>query len=368
LSSSNSRFHSSIEDFVASLIYGNIDVVFGDRLILNLTTYSFSFCPRELNAFLREKSKSFNIHELPVFRPEEFVSSKDEKLLLAKLKSEGKKGRIIAGGTGFYELARRGYIPEVKTVVSLMELNLSYVKSDSGRYIIGATTSLQNLFDSQLFGKKSGFEAIDDALREIRPVQVRNVATIGGEVCISVPIVDLPTALLACDASLRIISEKEERTLGLEEFYIDAFLTKLRYGEIVKEIIVPKPQKDRDSTIRASAFVKFGRTAYDFNLINCAAALTCELSTKKIKTIKIFLGGIKRIPIRANEVEERLENSIPEDNRILDLVRVSFSKTNLLPSVHGSNEYKHELLPIIVRDCVMKAYGRCFQDSLEGPL
>jgi carbon-monoxide dehydrogenase medium subunit len=305
---------------------------------------------------------------LPVFRPEEFVSSKDEKLLLAKLKSEGKKGRIIAGGTGFYELARRGYIPEVKTVVSLMGLNLSYVKSDSGRYIIGATTALQKLFDSQLFGKEPGFKAIDDALREIRPIQVRNVATVGGEVCISVPIVDLPTALLACDTSLSIISEKEERILRLEEFYIDAFLTKLRYGEIVKEIIVPKRQNDRDSAIMASSFVKIGRTAYDFNLINCAAALSCERSTKKIQTIKIFLGGIKRIPIRATEVEEKLANRVPEENRILDLVRASFSKTKLLPSVHGSNEYKHELLPIIVRDCVMKAYRRCYQNSLEGTL
>ncbi len=300
---------------------------------------------------------------MPVFRPEEFVSSEVEKELLAKLKSEGKRGRIIAGGTGFYELARRGYIPEVKTIVSIMGLNLSYVRNTREHVAIGATTTLQSLLESQAV-MEPGLEAIDDALKEIRPVQVRNVATVGGEICISVPIVDLPTALLACDASLRIVSEKDERTLRLDEFYIDAFLTKLRYGEFVKEIILPKPQNiEGKSSKRASAFLKFGRTAYDFNLINCAVMLSCELSTKKIQKIKISLGGIKRTPMRATEVEEKLENRRPEENRILESVQASFSKTNLLPSVHGSNEYKHELLPIIVRDCVMKAYDRSLQNN-----
>jgi aerobic carbon-monoxide dehydrogenase medium subunit len=314
---------------------------------------------RELKAFLREDKKSLYILELPIFRPEEFVSSEDQKELLVKLKSEGKRGRIIAGGTGFYELARRGYIPEVKTVVSIMRLDLSYIRETREHLTIGATTTLQNLLESPVV-RGFGLEAIDDALKEIRPVQVRNVATVGGEICISVPIVDLPTALLACNASVRIVSDKDERTLKLDDFYIDAFLTKLRYGEIVKEIIIPKPETKHSK--RASAFLKFGRTAYDFNLINCAVMLSCELSTKKIQTIKISLGGIKRTPIRAKEVEEKLENRLPEENRILESVRASFSKTSLLPSVHGSNEYKHELLPIIVRDCIMKAYDRCLQN------
>jgi carbon-monoxide dehydrogenase medium subunit len=293
---------------------------------------------------------------LPLFRPKEFLLSKDKEEVLGKLKAEGKQGHIIAGGTGFYELARRGYIPEVKTVVSIMDLGLSYIKSEQKHLIIGATTTLQELLESSI-GAYAGLEAVEDALKEIRPIQVRNVATIGGEVCISVPIVDLPTALLACDASIQIMSDSSQNLVKLEEFYIDAFLTKLRYGELVKEIILPKLDGGPTTKI-SSAFVKFGRTAYDFNLINCAVLLERDQSSKKIKFTRIFLGGIKRTPFRATEVEKKLVGKVPNEEIIQDAVLSSFSKVNLLPSVHGSNEYKHAILPVVVRDCVMKAYER----------
>jgi aerobic carbon-monoxide dehydrogenase medium subunit len=297
-----------------------------------------------------------------LFRPEEFVLSKDKEEVLSKLKSEGKRGHIIAGGTGFYELAKRGYIPEVKSVVSIMDLGLSYINSDSSHLIIGATTTLQELLDSS-DGSHAGLEAIEDALKEIRPAQVRNVATVGGEVCISVPIVDLPTALLACDASIRIMSKDGEHLTKLEDFYIDAFLTKLRYGELVKEIILPK--QDSPTSRVSSAFVKFGRTAYDFNLINCAVSLELDQPSKKIKSIRIFLGGIKRTPMRALEVERKLSGVVPNREIIEDVVQSSFSKTNLLPSVHGSNEYKHVILPVVLRDCIMKAYERSKEKELS---
>jgi aerobic carbon-monoxide dehydrogenase medium subunit len=291
---------------------------------------------------------------LPLFRPEEFVKSKNEQEILGKLKSQGRRGRIIAGGTGFYELARRGYIPEVKTVVSVMDLGLSYLNEEKNCFVIGATTTLQELLDSELV-KAPGLEGIDDALREIRPVQVRNVATVGGEICISVPIVDLPTALLACEASIRIVSESGDRDLSLDEFYIDAFLTKLQDGELVKEVIIQKPPSKT-----ASAFVKFGRTAYDFNLINCAASLSCDPSKSKIESLRIVLGGIKRVPMRSLELERKLLGKAPNDeSAIIETVENSFSKTNFLPSVHGSNEYKHAIVPIVIRDCIFKAYERC---------
>jgi CO/xanthine dehydrogenase FAD-binding subunit len=290
---------------------------------------------------------------LPVFRPNEFFLSKDKKEVIQKLKSEGKRAHIIAGGTGFYELAKRGYIPEVKSVVSIMQLGLDYINEDSDHLRIGATTTLQTLLESGI-GDSSGFEAIGDALREIRPIQVRNVSTIGGEVCISVPVVDLPTALLACDAKINVIRDDQEYEAKLEDFYIDAFLTKLKYGEIVKEVSLPK----RIGGNLHSAFVKIGRLAYDFNLINCAVLMSSNPSSKKLDSLSVYVGGIGRKPIRVSEFEKKLLGKVPEERDINEAARSSFSKSNFLPSVHGSNEYKHALLPVVLRDCVMKAYKR----------
>ncbi len=269
------------------------------------------------------------------------------------MKAEGKKAHAIAGGTGFYELARRGYVPEVKQLVSLMKLGLDHVRDDPSSLIVGATTKLQDLLDSG-YGDQSGLEAVGDALREIRPVQVRNVATVGGEICISVPIVDLPTALLACDARLSIMGPGNgERSLNLEDFYVDAFLTKLKYGEIVKEIKIPKNAPGREH----SAFVKLGRTAYDFNLINAAVSITVK-ENGKLESIRAFLGGITRTPLRALNFERKLLGKLLDEKTVMEAAEVAFEKEKLLPSIHGSAGYKMAVLPIVLRDVVLKAYQR----------
>jgi CO/xanthine dehydrogenase FAD-binding subunit len=287
---------------------------------------------------------------LAVFRPRDFLLSENKEEVLSKLKANGKHVHVIAGGTGFYELARRGYIPEVKYVVSIMKLGLDYVRNDADNVTIGATTKLQDLLESGI-GDTQGFEALGDALREIRPVQIRNVATVGGEICISVPIVDLPTALLACNASLFIMNQTGEYATGLEEFYIDAFLTRLKYGEIVKEVRLKKNPAER------SAFVKIGRTAYDFNLINAAVSLSTK-SDGKLNSLKIFLGGIKRTPLRAASLEKKLLGKNIDEKTIVSAVEDVFEKEKLFPSVHGSSEYKMAILPIVLRDCILKALDR----------
>lgn len=294
---------------------------------------------------------------MAVFRPSAFLFTEDKEEALRTLKNRGKHAHVIAGGTGFYELAKRGYVPEVKELVSLMKLGLDYVREEDASITMGATSRLQNLLDSGIFAK-NGLEAISDALAEIRPVQVRNVATVGGEVCISVPIVDLPSSLLACGASVKIMSAGgNERTVPLESFYIDAFLTILAYGEIVKEITVPKAPGNSHS-----AFVKFGRTAYDFNLVNAAVSLSVK-DDGRIGSARVFLGGVKRIPLHAVNFEKKLAGKSLDEKLVTEAAEDSFDKEKLLPSVHGSSDYKMAVLPVILRDCVMKAYERALRSS-----
>lgn len=288
---------------------------------------------------------------MPVFRPQRFLMSEDASQVLSVLAAEGKRAHVIAGGTGFYELAQRGYIPEVKSVVSIMKLGLSYLKTDRDSTSVGATTTLQALLDSGT-GDVPGLEALGDALREIRPCQVRNVATIGGEVCISVPLVDLPTALLSCGASVTILSGKGEREMGLEKFYIDAFLTSLEYGEIVKEIRLPVQPAGSHS-----AFVKFGRTSYDFNLVNVGLSLNAG-GDGRIERLVAYVGGIGRAPLRASEFERRLTGRVPDEKAVMDAASASFDEKKILPSVHGSKEYKYAVLPVVMRDCYYRALGR----------
>lgn len=289
---------------------------------------------------------------MPLFRPERFIYSADIEEVLTRLKADGKRGHVIAGGTGFYELAQRGYVSEVKSVVSIMKLGLSYVKSGEGATLVGATTTLQDLLETGK-GDESGVEAVGDALREITPLQLRNVATVGGEVCLSVPLVDLPTALIACGASVTVLSASTgEREQNLSDFYIDAFLTRLKYGEIVKEVRLPEQPPGTHS-----AFVKFGRMSRDFSLINVAVSLSVD-GEGRLENLRSYVGGIGRYPARASGFEKRLSGKVPDEKSAMDAASASFEEKAILPSIHASKEYKHAVLPVVMRDCLFKAYER----------
>jgi len=283
------------------------------------------------------------------FRPKEFFSPESLVDALQLLEGYRRDARVIAGGTGIYELAVRNYIPEVKYLVSVMNLDLSYVKEEEGFLHIGATTRLQQLLEDKLINT-AGVGAITDALRSIRPLQIRNVATVGGEVCISVPNVDLPTALMACSAQVVIASVKGERVVALDDFYNDIFWPKLKSNEIVTEIRFKK-QKDM-----VSAFLKLGRTAADFNLVNVATSL--RVDNNLITDIKLVVGGIGRSPLRFKDLEEALINKRPERELIENVAVKAFHDYEILPSVHGSAEYKRLILPVLIRNCVLKAYNR----------
>src|SRR5208282_4398500 len=95
------------------------------------------------------------------------------------LKKIGRRGKIIAGGTAFYELAMRRMIPEVETIISIRALGLDYLIDDQRVVRVGATSILDELSHHHIFDRPE-YGCIADAIKEIRPIQVRNVATIGG--------------------------------------------------------------------------------------------------------------------------------------------------------------------------------------------
>ncbi len=116
------------------------------------------------------------------------------------LLQHGKTARIIAGGTAVYELVKRGMASDIRQLISLRKLPLNYVKADDEGIHIGATTTIAQLISAHDMISGPALRVVLEALHEIRPVQVRNVATIGGELCTSLPLLDLPPALLAIDA------------------------------------------------------------------------------------------------------------------------------------------------------------------------
>jgi len=286
-----------------------------------------------------------------VFKPSDYFQPSTPEEVCELLSKYGKHARIIAGGTAIYELAKRGLADEVKEIISLRKVPLRYVRRDGEGLHVGSATTLADLMTAEQTRNDPSMLLLMDALHEIRPMQVRAVATVGGEICTSLPLLDLPTALLAVEAEIMIQGPTGRRTVPLEEFLVDFFLNTLGKGEFVIEALIPtQPARC------GAAFMKFGRTAYDFNLVNVGVRLTFE--AKRVCTdSRIFLGGVGRVPFRATSSENELRGSGIDERSVSHAVE-ALGQFKALPQIHGGPEYKRDLAKVLLRECIKRSSER----------
>ncbi|MEM4310822.1 MAG: xanthine dehydrogenase family protein subunit M [Nitrososphaerales archaeon] len=287
--------------------------------------------------------------ELGYFAPDEYLKPNSIEEVVNLLQRYGDKARIVAGGTALYELAKRGMIPQVKKMIDLEYLNLRYVRSDEEGIKIGCMVKIYELANSPILDIHP-YYSIKEAALNIRPVQIRNMATVGGEICSAIPFLDLPTVFLALDAKLRIIGPKGERKIDMDGFYFDYFLTSLGNGEFVIEVMIPKlPDKT------GSAFLKFERTAVDLPLVNVGVSLMNK--NGECKNVRIALGG-GRTHVRIKSLERALEGKRFNDKILDDIVQSLSDEFKPISSAHASTEYKLEIAKILLRDALLIAYKR----------
>ena len=285
------------------------------------------------------------------FRPEDYVVAETIEEAVSALAAEGDRAKVIAGGTLFFELVERNMIPKVKKVIDISKLGLNYIRVDSGQVKIGSTTTLTDLLEDKTVSKIKGIEALADALKLINPVQIRNVATMGGEVCGANPLFDLPPVLITLNTRGIFYGSKGERAASLDGFILDYFLCDMKPEEILKEIQIPVPKPSS-----GSAFAKLQRTAEDFAVVSCAASVSLTRDSK-CEEIAVVLGAATRLPTRITRVEKSLLNSRLDKSDVEKAVH-SVSEISMPGSGLISSSYKKKVAPIVCRDAILMARDR----------
>jgi CO/xanthine dehydrogenase FAD-binding subunit len=286
------------------------------------------------------------------FKPDYIVASSANEVV-DLLREHQDRARIIAGGTLLHELSFRGLLGNVHTLVDISKLGLSYTKWENGGLRIGATTTFTDLLDVLQAKRDAGFAVLEDALRSIRPVQVRNVATVGGSICTGVPFFDLPVALLASDASVRIVAPSKQRELTLGEFFHGYFSTDLKPDEFVTEIEVPRM---RDGT--SGAFLKLETNSVDWALVSVAARLRKDSNT--MRDIRVVVGGsgVDQKVQRAVRAERALEGQPPSDEVMRAAAEEMVADVKFSSDFRASSEYRTEVARVFVRRCLRAALAR----------
>jgi len=222
------------------------------------------------------------------------------------------------------------------------------------------------------------FSALADAADVLGSVQIRNVATIGGNICTAAPSADTATPLLVLGTRVRIRSLKEERTVPIEEFFKGAGDTVLKEGEIVTEFLIPKPLPNT-----GSAYWKHQRRqALDLPILGVSVLLSLDkdrvscsdllCTASPISTIlhqmeedelicrevRIALGVAGPTPFRAMKAETLLRGQRMSDELLDRVAQAVTEEARPRDSIRGEAWYRKDLIGVLVKRMAMKCIER----------
>ena len=219
----------------------------------------------------------------------EFIRPASLSAARDNLRELGPKGMLLAGGTALHFM--QDHTPV--TAVDIMRLGLSYIKQEGDHYTIGATTSLA---DIQRY--RAPRWALHEICRRISTHQIRNISTLGGNICRVFPWADLPVILLAMDARMVIYTGKDEE-FSADEYFSYQPARRFLTGDILSAVKVPALQAHH-----GFGSIKVVRTQASFAMVTIAARL--ELAGNAIKSARVAAGSAIPFPRRLPSVEAAL--------------------------------------------------------------
>jgi carbon-monoxide dehydrogenase medium subunit len=265
------------------------------------------------------------------------------------LSKHGDQAAIFAGGTDLLVNMREGR-KRPKQIVDIKAIpELSQFKRENGHLIIGSTVKWAVLAESDIV--KKDLQIFAEATDVFGSPQIRNVATIGGNICRASPACDMGPPLLVLDATVTLVSQKGERSVPVKEFFVSPEETSLQKGEILKSIQVPIPPKNM-----GTAFLKIRRTGFDLAIVNAAAALTVK--DKKFEDVRIALGSVAPTPIRAPKAEDQLKGQACTDENIQKAALTASAETDPISDLRSSAEYRREISKVLVKRAIHAAVAK----------
>jgi CO/xanthine dehydrogenase FAD-binding subunit len=219
----------------------------------------------------------------------EFIRPASLSAARDNMRELGKRGMILAGGTALHFM--QDHTPVV--AVDITRLGLAYIHSEGDAYVIGATTSLA---DIQRY--RAPRWALHEICRRISTHQIRNISTIGGNICRVFPWADLPVILLAMDARMVVYTGKSEE-FSADDFFAYQPARRFLGGDILSAVKVPALQAHH-----GFGSIKVVRTQASFPMVTIGALL--ELEGPNIKSARIAAGSAIPFPRRLPEVEAAL--------------------------------------------------------------
>jgi CO/xanthine dehydrogenase FAD-binding subunit len=261
---------------------------------------------------------------------------------------ELEEAKPIAGGTDLLLLLRDGACKAKHLVdLSLIE-ELRHIREEGDQIHVGATTTHNQLRRSPLIAEKAS--VLREACSGIGSVQIRNLGTIGGNLCNASPAADTAPPLLVLDSKVEIASHEGSRSIPLVELFAGPKLNSLQPHELLTEIRFPVSPKGA-----GMSFQRLGRRkGCTLSVVNAAAYL--ELDGDTCRQARLALGAVAPTPLRMKDAEEMLKGRRLSQRLIEEAASACHKLVSPVDDVRASAEYRREMSCVLIRRALNEAW------------
>lgn len=246
--------------------------------------------------------------------------------------------KVIAGGTDVLIKMHGGQLEDAE-LLSLRKIkSLENIRvAEDGTIIIGAMATFSMIFHNPIL--KDLVPILTEAAVSMGGPQIRNIATIGGNVCNGATSADSASSLFALNAQLKLQAKNGERVVPIREFYLGPGKVALNPGEILTEILIaPEDYKGF-----GGQYIKFAmREAMD--IATLGVAVVCKVQGENFAEVRIGLGVAGPTPLRCLEAEEYAKGKKISFETLAEIGKLAVKSTKARTSWRASKEYREHLV------------------------
>ena len=255
---------------------------------------------------------------------------------------------LLAGGTDLLveikeHIRRPNYLINIKKIPGMNQLSYD----DRAGLRIGSLTTVRAVETFPAIIEK--YAGLAQASAELGSIQIRNRATIAGNICRASPSADTLPPLIADEAILKIYGPQGEREIAMEAFFTGPGQTVLAQDEVLVEIAVPAPPAHT-----GKVYIKHGRRKA-MELATVGVAVNLRMAGDICQEVRIVLGAVAPTPIRAHKAEGILRGNVADEATIETAAQAAMAESRPISDVRSSAAYRRQMVKALTKRVLQKA-------------
>lgn len=283
----------------------------------------------------------------------DYIRPKNLKETIRILSETDKTRKVLAGGTDLLVQMRKGLIQpamlvDIKSIPQFSRISISA----KGELVVGAGVTLSEL--EQWARTEKDWQGLSMAAGCIGSEQVRNRATVVGNVCRASPAGDMAPMLIAMDGRVEIRGPKGKKLILVEDFITGPGKTVLARGEVVGSLRIPNPRLKTETS-----YLKLGaRRAMETAIVAVAVRITMDQTLKKIRLARIVLGAVAPTPLRVPQAEEMLMKRGVTPDVLEEISEKAKYLAKPITDLRGLESYRSEMVKVMTRRAIEQIWKK----------